>query len=1031
MRPLVLTMTAFGPYRDAETIDFRLLGDKRLFVISGNTGAGKTTIFDAICYALYDAASGEDRAETRLLRSHFAAEDVHTSVDFAFAVGKRTFRIFRQMKHRKGANKSETGDRIEFYETTTGQEVPAVDRFMVSEVNEKVKQLLGLTKEQFSQIVMLPQGEFRKLLTSDTDNKEEVLRHIFQTYLFERVEGHFQQKSKELKEQYRLLDTELAVQMKQVLESLPQREESKLWHTLGQDYYLPGQVMEGLAQERDYYEQLHAASELRKAEIVGALQRKEEELRTALARNERFAELAQSRARLQELEQQKAAIAQQEARLEAADRASRIVPFEDEWERLKRELAAKRQQQEQKQREVEALQLELANAEQRFREEEARDGERKQAEQAQERLAAMAPIVLALEANRAELEALTRSEAEATRDVEALDVRAGALRAQRESVAGRIAELEAATARYPATVEALEQLRAQQKLLDEQVRLEQLVATSAEQQSRYVSQLQEIRAEHDRLEQLWIEGQAGLLAVHLHDGSPCPVCGSENHPHKATTGEWLPSRDKLQAAKDKLRTAEAEASAALAQVAAARDAWERGAVELAAFSLKQGDALTEQLAAVNTQFEQARQQTEMLKRMMDELPTLRQDHERLSREWSDAMQAKEQALAKKAALTLEIGKKRSLLEKELEPIPDALRTPEQLAERTRQQERLVAELTEAFRQAAQRVQELRVRYAEAKAGIEAIQQQCQELDAKRNAASHRLEQELTKAQFSSLEAYQAAHMSDAAKATEKEQVTAYHLAVTRLSQRVSELMNELEGKAEADVSSLEAELASMKAKWEKVQQEIHAAIHLRKEADRLLSAIAAASASVKQLEAEIEQVQDLYLTLKGDNPLKISFERYILIEYLEQILHAANIRLAQLSSGQFTLERSDRLEMRGKQSGLGLDVYDAYTGQRRDVKSLSGGEKFHASLCLALGMTDVIQAHQGGVSIEMMFIDEGFGSLDEDALNKAIGTLIDLQRTGRIIGVISHVQELKLTFPAVLEVHKTKEGYSKTNVVVK
>ena len=165
--------------------------------------------------------------------------------------------------------------------------------------------------------------------------------------------------------------------------------------------------------------------------------------------------------------------------------------------------------------------------------------------------------------------------------------------------------------------------------------------------------------------------------------------------------------------------------------------------------------------------------------------------------------------------------------------------------------------------------------------------------------------------------------------------------------------------------------------------------------------------------------------------MKLSFERYLQIEYLEQILEAANERLKHLSNGQFHLTRSDRQEARGKQSGLGLDVYDAYTGQARDVKTMSGGEKFNASLCLALGMADVIQSFEGNVSIETMFIDEGFGSLDEESLNKAIETLVDLQKSGRMIGVISHVQELKAAIPAILEVEKTKEGISRTRFQLK
>ncbi|MBO9607390.1 MAG: hypothetical protein J7639_15615 [Paenibacillaceae bacterium] len=206
---------------------------------------------------------------------------------------------------------------------------------------------------------------------------------------------------------------------------------------------------------------------------------------------------------------------------------------------------------------------------------------------------------------------------------------------------------------------------------------------------------------------------------------------------------------------------------------------------------------------------------------------------------------------------------------------------------------------------------------------------------------------------------------------------------------------------------------------------------LCRDSARLAAGIAAAHERTAQAEARLSLLQDVFQALKGDNSLKLSFERYILIEFLEQILQAANQRLRKLSNGQFELQRSGRLETRGKQSGLGLDVYDAYTGMNRDVKSMSGGEKFNASLCLALGMSDVIQAYEGGVSIEMMFIDEGFGSLDEESLAKAIDTLVDLQRSGRMIGVISHVQELKAALPAAIEVTKTKDGHSRTAVVLK
>ncbi|WP_229263626.1 SbcC/MukB-like Walker B domain-containing protein [Cohnella cholangitidis] len=290
---------------------------------------------------------------------------------------------------------------------------------------------------------------------------------------------------------------------------------------------------------------------------------------------------------------------------------------------------------------------------------------------------------------------------------------------------------------------------------------------------------------------------------------------------------------------------------------------------------------------------------------------------------------------------------------------------------------------------------------------------------------------MAKSGLATEEAYQSAKLPEADRLNLARLIEEFQSASAALLLQVAELERELAGRSRPILGVLQEAIAGLKDQLERIASELHTVSAYRQEAHRLLAAIEKAVEQFRELELKQQRVSDIYQMLKGDNPLKISFERYILIEFLEQILHAANVRLNDLSNGQFKLERSDRLETRGKQSGLGLDVYDAYTGQNRDVKSMSGGEKFNASLCLALGMTDVIQSYQGGVSIEMMFIDEGFGSLDEDSLNKAIATLVDLQRSGRMIGVISHVQELKQAFPAVLEVSKTKEGHSKTAFIVK
>lgn len=321
--------------------------------------------------------------------------------------------------------------------------------------------------------------------------------------------------------------------------------------------------------------------------------------------------------------------------------------------------------------------------------------------------------------------------------------------------------------------------------------------------------------------------------------------------------------------------------------------------------------------------------------------------------------------------------------------------------------------------------------AEQRAGSEQLTLQVQETEAASLDAATRFEAELFKAGFDQREHYTEAKLSEQRLSGLKTELKTFADTLSYLAQQLAELQVELAGKQQIALEGLEQQISGLKQEQDQEATAIAEAVQHGQSSKRLAAAITDTAKHTAELEQSLEQLLDIYQMLKGDNSLKISFERYILIEFLEQILLAANERLHEMTGGQFSLQRSDRLEIRGRQSGLGLDVYDAYTGQNRDVKTLSGGEKFNASLCLALGMTDVIQSHQGGISIEMMFIDEGFGSLDEESLHKAIHTLVGLQQSGRMIGVISHVPELKQASPAVLEITKTREGYSRARLKLK
>jgi exonuclease SbcC len=1030
MRPLKLVMTAFGPYREPETIDFRKLGDQRLFVISGNTGAGKTSIFDAICFALYGSASGEDRSDPRMLRSQFAAEDIHTSVSFEFAVGRKAYQVLRQMPHRKGGNKSETGGKAELYELADDQAIPAVDRFMVSDVNARIETIIGLTKEQFSQIVMLPQGEFRRLLTSDTDNKEEILRRIFRTELYERLAGRFQQRNRELNEQLRDVRATVAAYIAQAQETLPQREGSPLAAVFGQQFNSATQVIDGLELEMAHYEAQAALVEQRRLLLAAELDGAETRLREATAVNARYAELDRKREALAALEARAEEHKAMEHKLQLAERAAGLAPYVEQAERWSAAAGAKQAQLTARQAEqARAVQgHELATA--AHLAEEGKEERRRQAEQECVRLQEMLPVVRTLAEQQQAVDKLIREESGCATELAAAENALQGLRATRQAGSAEIRQAEQETAVLSEQLEQMRSIEQQGKQLKRFAETAQELLRMADLEQEYERQFAQRKEEHDRMEHAWIEGQAALLAGHLHDGKPCPVCGSESHPAKAAAAGELPSRERLQQLKEQLAAAERELLGARAQAAAATALQAEGVKELAELGLQPVDP-EEQRAQLLGRWKALKAETERLQAIARRLPELKRaaDEQELALERQQA--SKERLQHQLQRLALERATAHTALAKELERVPEQMRDMDKLNQQLRQWQAEAQQLAAAWREAQAQLQRSAALLAEQRAYAEQAQQQLAEAEEERKQAEQRRQEALVKAGFSDLGSYKEAALTDAGREQLSRQLEVYRSSVSLLITQIAELGAELAGKERTELNGLQDKLAELKAELDQAVREEQANLGMAREAQRLATAMNRTAGQAKELEGRLEQVLDIYQMLKGDNTLKISFERYILIEFLEHILFAANARLRSLSGGQYTLRRSDRLETRGKQSGLGLDVYDAYTGQNRDVKTLSGGEKFNASLCLALGMTDVIQAHQGGISIEMMFIDEGFGSLDEESLQKAIATLVDLQKAGRMIGVISHVQELKEAFPACLEVTKLKEGYSRTVLSVK
>ncbi len=1030
MKPIKLTITAFGPYKHSETIDFRELNEQRLFVISGNTGAGKTSIFDAICFALYGDASGEDREDAKMLRSQFATDEESTSVDFEFELRSRTYRVFRQMAHVKGTNKTATGDKYEIYETTGGSEVLLVDRLTVGNVNQKIQDIIGLTKDQFKQIVMLPQGEFRKLLTSDTENKEEILRKIFKTGLYQSMTERLNEKRITSQKQYEAKKQERDLYIQNVEKSLPKREDSLLTQVFEQENYNTHQVLEALTAEMTHYKEKATKQKSLHDEHKKKLQEQTNHYHQAKTVNERFDALSIMQQQKEDMEQQLPLVQAKEKKLQQAVKASQIDIHEDHYLAVKSELDELKQTLEAQALELEHADKELTLAEVAYKEEEQKETERERATLSVSKLHEYIPDVTGLDKKKQELAKLEKQVEQLKEKANQLNTELQENKNEKSNLSHKIKELEASVKSLPEKTEQLLEVREQVKALQECIDLTTKQTERSIVAFKTEAILGNVNEEYKELETKWIEGQASILAEHLHDGAACPVCGSHEHPNKAELAEEIPTKEMLEnkrSEKDEVERAffslQAELGTITSQVETKEQELRKLGIEPSVMKATLENVLNhEQDLQTEITRQKADQQT--LDQCKDKLAQVEETIEQLEgnknlneQQWNETLSTYKTEQA--------------LYDQRLKTIPEELQSLEALQEEIKQAEQAKQTLEQKWKTVQEQLNFAKERMLTVKTKVESFTNQQKITSEKLEKALTTFKEALLEADFQTEDEYTSSKMTKTEREALTNEIDSFKTDFTSIKKQITELETELQDKERFNLVTLEEQLRMLEEEIEKKRSELTQVEHHLTTAEDANKNILAASEQVKEAEENFYLHKDLYDVVRGDNNKRMSFERYLQIEFLDQIVQAANQRLHRLSNGQFYLIRSDRLEKRGKQSGLSLDVYDNYTGHNRDVKTLSGGEKFNASLSLALGMADVIQSHQGGISIETMFIDEGFGSLDEESLNKAIDTLVDLQQSGRLIGVISHVQELKQAIPAVLEVKKTKEGYSKTEFVIK
>ncbi|MDT7845206.1 SMC family ATPase [Streptomyces justiciae] len=988
MRLHRLDITAFGPFGGAQSVDFDELSVAGLFLLHGPTGAGKTSVLDAVCYALYGSVPGARQTGQGLtLRSDHAAPGTRTEVRLELTVAGRRLEVTRQppwerpKKRGSGSTLDKAQSWLREYDAQTGAWKDLSRSHQ--EIGEEITQLLGMSREQFCQVVLLPQGDFARFLRADAEARGRLLGRLFDTHRFAEVEKRLAERRRATEAQVRDGDTELLADAHRMQQAAG--DAMALPDAAPGEPGLADAVMSAAAVARSTArEQLTIAhSRLTAAESAqAAAERALADVREVARLQQRFGE-AQQRAAL--MEERSEGYRQALARMERARKAEAVAPALElreaaDAEHRRADAARARTRALLPDTFADAGAAGLASAARRAAEE---LGGLESARRAEQRLADLV-------AERAGLDRQERADDDVLREAD--DWLAG-WEATRAGLQARIDSAQEAATR--AEQLGVQREPAQKRLGAARMR-DQLAGdtdTAAEQVRLAQADALALKARWLDVKEQRLNGIAAELAAQLTDGEPCAVCGATEHPAPARKDAGHVGREAEERALAAYQQAEERHSEQEQRLGVVREA-------LAAATAEAGDASTEQLAAAADELErlyaQARHAASVLHPAHEELRRAEQEHERRS--------AVRQEAAVRAASRVghrdRLDRERAALEEELAQARGALDSVAARADQLERQVRLLTDAADAARVAedtAQRLKDADARMSDAafRAGFDTPQAAAEALldDAAHRDLQRRLDD--WQSQEAAVRAVLAEPDTAAAAQQPPADLASAEQAAALAAQRVRDAASARDAAARrcADLDRLSARAAVS----------VRRLAPLREEYDR------------------VARLASLTAGTSADNERKMRLESYVLAARLEQVAAAATVRLLRMSSGRYTLVHSDDRAGRGR-SGLGLHVVDAWTGRERDTATLSGGETFFASLALALGLADVVTDEAGGVRLDTLFIDEGFGSLDDQTLDEVLDVLDSLRERDRSVGIVSHVADLRRRIHAQLEVVKGRAG---------
>lgn len=1037
MRPLCLQMTAFGPYVEQQTIDFSALEGRTLFLITGPTGAGKTTLFDAIAYALYGESSGRER-DGEALRSDFAPPELLTEVVFDFSLHGRTYQVKRSPKQLRpklrGAGMAEQAAEACLAFTDEPQRLPIVG---IREVNERIVELLGLKYEQFRQIMMIPQGEFRELLVADSKEREGILQKLFGTEFCAALQAELQQRESEWK---KTADTEQTIQEQYEIQ-LAEAMEMPL-PAGGTDACLRV-AAEWQTEQKQHQAQLTERLRQVKTAISGqqALCAKVKD------DNAQLLSLQQVEKGMQDLAALKPAIAEKKDALTRTEAAAALLPQEEEGKSLRREQIRKGEERQQAAQMAAKASAEATAAASEFSALEAKEPEREALRQEIARLEALQPRMTQGEALRRELAEEERLLLKARRELEAQQRQSGQLTEKMKAAEQMLKDkvvwqqqrqaLQLTTMRlndYRDKLTEVETIRRQLGAVEAQESALQQRGTLAK------GKRETAEKELEALNAAYFSQSAAALASQLVEGEACPVCGSVHHPAPASASSAADDVDAAVRLRQETKVKELRESETVVfqELAALKARLQAGREHLAgaeAALQKSGG----QLEAAPTDATQARQllqelecQAMTLDAKIDECVRAEALLTTLEKQKATLDQDEKNMQAEITKLATLVPEKQRLLQELESQLPPDVRSSAVLLSTIEERKHLLAVELRRLAEVQRRHTQLHTEAVRLETMVKESDKALADLDRQLRDATERFCHSYRQHGFVDLPTYRQARELVPLLEQMKQAVLQFENDWQKQEALLEDNRKKTAGLTWQDETALNEQLALLTEQERQLQDE-HGRLAYRREAVK--TALAKATDHKKVLadcRAAFELASDLSKVSRGmgANARKISFERYVLAAYFEEVLQAANGRLRQMTNGRYEMHRRREQNKGNAQSGLDIDVLDNYTGRERPAKTLSGGESFKASLALALGLADVVQAHAGGVSLDTMFIDEGFGTLDPESLDGAIRCLVDLQRSGRLVGIISHVPELKETIDAWLLVDSARSG-SRANFCIK